>query len=145
MFPPSCYYNLMCFMSICYCILERLLLQIFEYFIHDLLFDDLRKYILDSLDSHWLINATVVKIFENIVMQSLPFHVSFIFELSKFTFGYNRCPILADWLDIEIHVVFTKLFHFLPEGGLHLITPHHRLNEQLSRFILLPLLFGCQF
>jgi len=60
MFPPSCYNNLMCYISICNCIIERLLVQIFEYFIDELLFDDLREYILDSLESHRLINALVV-------------------------------------------------------------------------------------
>jgi len=37
-----------------------LLPQFFEYFIHELLFDDLREYILDCFDSHRLIYATVV-------------------------------------------------------------------------------------
>jgi hypothetical protein len=50
----------MCFIGICYCIIQRLLLQIVEYFINELLFDDLREYILDGLDSHGLVNAAVV-------------------------------------------------------------------------------------
>ena len=137
--------HLKCFISFSYCIIEGLVLHIVEYFFHELLFDDLIEQILHSLSSHGLINATVVKMFERIITQFLLHHVSWIFELSQFTFGYNRCSILADWFNIEFHVVLTNLFHFLPEGGLHLINPLHPLNEVLSRLILLPLLFGCQF
>jgi hypothetical protein len=60
MFFPSGYYYMFCFFSCCYCILERLLLQIFDYFNHELPFDNLSEYILDSLDSNWLINAFVI-------------------------------------------------------------------------------------
>ena len=83
--------------------------------------------------------------FDHITLQLLLHHISRVLELSKFTFGYYRCSILADYLfNIELRVFLTNLFDFLPETGLHLISPHHPLNKLLSRLILLPLLFGCQ-
>ena len=133
-FPINKYY-LVCFISICYCIYETLLLQIFEYFNHELSFDDLRESILDSLDSHRLINANLVEIFDNIIMQFLLRHISFILEHSKLTFGYYRCSSLAYWFNIEIHVFLTKLFHLYLEYVLHLI--------DLLTILILPLLFGC--